>query len=46
VKIHIAFSKPDTLDSERALERIQFVRSFLNAIVHRYFFPPDTLSLS
>jgi hypothetical protein len=39
VKIHIAFCKPDTLDFEGALEGIQSVRSFLNAIVHRYFFP-------
>jgi hypothetical protein len=40
VEIHIAFCNPDTLDSERALEGIQSVRSFLNAIVHRHFLSP------
>jgi hypothetical protein len=46
VKIRIAFCKPETLDSERALEGIQSVRGFLNAIVHHHFFPPNNLSLS
>jgi len=46
VKIRIAFCKPNTLDSERALEGIQSARGFLNAIVHRHFFSPNTLSLS